>query len=157
MTAIQEAKDLNVLSLDALIRSLKTHEIELIKAFEETNRRSKSITLKSTHRRSSSSKAMKASKESDEEEEEEEEEEHSNDDANDDDEIAYLAKRISKAWIRRKKKKRFVPKKDKKGKAKQSEIICFKCKDPGHMRSKCPKLKKSSKKKAPKKNAMMAT
>ena len=144
-----------MLSLDALIRSLKTHEIELIKAFEETNRRSKSIALKSTHKRSSSSKAMKASKESDEEKEEEEEE-HSNDD-DDDDEIADLAKRISKAWIRRKKKKRFVPKNDKKGKAKQSEIICFKCKEPGHTRSKCPKLKKSSKKKAPKKNAMMAT
>ena len=48
---IQEAKDLNVLSLDALIRSLKTHEIELNEAFEESNRRGKSITLKTTQKR----------------------------------------------------------------------------------------------------------
>ena len=69
MTTIQEARDLNVLSLDALIGSLKTHEIELNEVFEETNKRSKSIDLKSTHRRSNSSKAMKASEESNEEEE----------------------------------------------------------------------------------------
>ena len=68
-----------------------------------------------------------------------------------------MAEKISKAWIKRKKKKGFVPKKDKKGKAKQSEIICYKCKELGHFRSKCPKLKKSSGKKAPKKKAMMAT
>ena len=46
VTAIQEAKDLNVLNLDALIGSLKTHEIELNEAFEETNRRGKFIALK---------------------------------------------------------------------------------------------------------------
>ena len=48
-------------------------------------------------------------------------------------------------------------KKDKKGKDKESEIICFECKEPGYLRSECPKLKKNSKKKAPKKKAMMAT
>ena len=88
-------------------------------------------------------------------EEEEKEEDPSNDDEKN--EIAHLAERISKAWIRRKKKKGFVPKNGKKRKAKQSEIICFKCKEPGHLRSECPKLKKSSKKKAFKKKAMMAT
>ena len=46
VTTIQEAKDLNVLSLDALIGSLKTYEIELNEASEESNRRSKSIALK---------------------------------------------------------------------------------------------------------------
>ena len=54
-------------------------------------------------------------------------------------------------WIKRKKKS-FASKKDKKGKAKQDEIICFECKDPGNVRSECPTLKK-----APKKKAMMAT
>ena len=39
VTAIQEAKDLNMLSLDALIRSLKTHEIELNKAFKESSKK----------------------------------------------------------------------------------------------------------------------
>ena len=47
-TAIQEAKDLNVLSLDALIESLKTNEIELNEVAEESNRKGKSIALKST-------------------------------------------------------------------------------------------------------------
>ena len=59
-----------MLSLDALIRYLKNYKIELNKASEETNKRGKSITLKSTHKRSSSSNAMKASEESDEEDEE---------------------------------------------------------------------------------------
>ena len=104
---------MNVLSLDALIGSLKTHEIELNEAFEKTNRRGKSIALKSTHRRFSSSKAMKALKELDEEEEEP----FDDDDDDEKDEIAHLVERISKDWVRRKKKKGFVPKKDKKGKA----------------------------------------
>ena len=51
VTAIQEAKDLNILSLDAFIGSLKTHEIELNEASEETNRRGKFIALKSTRRK----------------------------------------------------------------------------------------------------------
>ena len=64
---------------------------------------------------------------------------------------------ISKAYIRRKKKKGFVLKKNKKGKAKQSEIICFECKELGYLGSECPKLKNNSKKKAPKKKPMIAT
>ena len=153
VTTIQEAKDLNLLNLDTLIGSLKTHEIELKESFEQTNRRCKSITLKSIHKRSNSSKALKASEEFDEEEEES----FDNEDDDEKDEIAHLAERISKAWIRRKKKRGFVPKKDKKGKVKQSKIICFECKEPRYLRSECPKLKKSSKKKEPKKKAMMAT
>ena len=93
---------------------------------------------------------MKASEES-----QEDEEDSSKDDDNDD-EIAHLARRISKAWIKRKKKS-FVPKKNKKGKAKQDEIICFECKEPGHVRSECPRLKKASKKKTTKKKAIMVT
>ena len=57
----------------------------------------------------------------------------------------------------KKKKKGFFPKKDKKGKAKQDEVICFKCKEPRHVRLECPRLKKNLKKKAPKKKDMMAT
>ena len=150
--AIQEAKDLNVLSLNALIGSLKNHEIKFNEASEEINRKGKSIALKSTQRRSSSAKVMKALEEIDEEEElsndEDDEEKH---------EIAHLTKKITKAQIRRKKKKGFVPKKDKKGKAKQSEIICYECKESRHLKLECPKLKKSSRKKAPKKKAMMTT
>ena len=82
-----------------------------------------------------------------ESEEEEEEEDSSYDDDDEKVEIAHLAEMISKAWIRRKKKKGFVPKKNKKGKAKQSEVICFQCKERGHVRSACPRLKKNSKNK----------
>ena len=110
VTTIQEAKDLNVLSLDALIWSLKTQKIEVNEGAEESNIKAKSIALKSAQRKSSSSKAMKVAEES-----EEDEEDTSEDD--DEDEIAHLARRISKPYINRKKKKGFIPKKDKKGKA----------------------------------------
>ena len=88
---------------------------------------------------------------------EEEEEPFDDEDDEEKDEIAHLAKKISKAWIKRKKMKGFVPKKDKKEKEKQSEIICYKYKESGHLRLECPKLKKSSKKKEHKKKVMMAT
>ena len=65
----------------------------------------------------------------------------------DEDEIAHLGRRILKAWINRKKKKCFVLKKNKKGKPKHGEVICFECKEPGHVRSECPRLKKNLKKK----------
>ena len=151
VTVIQEAKDLNVLSLDALIGSLMTHKIELNEASEESIVKDKSIALKFTQRKASSINAMMASKEMEEEEE-------SSDDENEEekDEIAHLVEKISKAWIRKKKKKKMVaPKKEKKGKAKQNEIICHECKEPRHLRFECPKLKKSSRKKTPKKKAMM--
>ena len=150
VTAIQEAKDLNVLSLDALIGSLKTHEIELNETSDEVVKKGKSMALRSSQKKTSSSKAMKVAEESEKEEEESSEEDE------DCDEIAHLAKRISKAWFRRK-KKNLAPKKDKRGKLKQDEIICFECKEPGHIRSECPRLKKVSKKKITKKKAMMAT
>ena len=69
VTTIQEAKVLNVLSLDALIGSLKTHEIELNEVSEETTRKGKSIALKSTQKRTQSSKAMKALEELEKDEE----------------------------------------------------------------------------------------
>ena len=94
-----------MLSLDVLIRSLKTHEIELNEASKESNRKGKSITRKSTQRKSSSSKAMKASEETDEEEEP-----SSDEDDGEKDEITHLAKKISKAWIRMKKRKALLPK-----------------------------------------------
>ena len=34
---------------------------------------------------------------------------------------------------------------------------CFECKEPGHVRSECPRLKNASRKKTTKKKAMMAT
>ena len=85
VTSIQEAKDLNVLRLDALIGSLKTHEIKLNETSEESSIKDKSIALKATQRRVSSPKAMKVS--------EELEEVDSSEDKNEEekDEIANLA------------------------------------------------------------------
>ena len=105
VTVIQEAKDLNVLSLDALIGSLKAHEIELNEVSEESSRRGKFIALKSTQRRASFSKAMKALEKADEEES------SNDDDIDEQDEIVNLAHKITKAWIRRKNKKGLPPKK----------------------------------------------
>ena len=53
VTAIQEAKDLNVLSLDALIGSLTTHKIELNEITNEAVKKGKSIALKSTQKKDS--------------------------------------------------------------------------------------------------------
>ena len=75
-----------MLSLDTLIGSLKTHEIELNEGAEESNRKGKSMALKSTQRKSSSSKAMKAVEEVEEDEKDSFE-----------DEIAHFARRKSKA------------------------------------------------------------
>ena len=89
-------------------------------------------------------------------EESKEDEEDSSDDEDDNEKIAHLARKISKAWIKRK-KKNFAPKKDKKSKNKQDEIIYFECKEPRHVRSEYPRLKKVLRKKTTKKKAMMAT
>ena len=59
VTAIQETKDLNVLSLNALIGSIKTHKIELNEVVEEFNRKGQSIALKSIQRKLNSSMAIK--------------------------------------------------------------------------------------------------
>ena len=150
VTAIQEAKDLNVLSLDTLIGSLKTYEIELNETLKESCKKGKSTALKFTWRRASSTKAMKVSEELEEEESSEDE------DREEKDEIANLVEKISEAWIGRK-KKGSPPKKDKKGKSKQNEITCYECKEYGHLRSECPKLKQNFRKKAPKKKVIMAT
>ena len=132
------------------MRLPKKDEIELNKVSNETTKKGKSLALNSTQKRNQSAKAMKALEES------EEDEEDSFKDDDDDDEIVHLARKISKAWIKRKKKS-FILKKDKKDKTKQDEIICFECKEPGHVRFECPRLKKTSRKKTTKKKAMMAT
>ena len=88
---------MNVLSLDALIRSLKTHEIELNEASKESNRKGKSITLKTTQKKSSTFKAIEVAEDSDEDKDE------FFDDDDEKDKTAHLARKISKALIKRKK------------------------------------------------------
>ena len=93
VTAIQEAKDLDTLSLEVLISSLLSHEIEL--ASDEPQKKMKSLALPAT---SGSSKALKAKVT------ESEAEESSADDqeeGSDDDVFALLTKKFQK-WTKRK-------------------------------------------------------
>ena len=94
VTAIQEAKDLNVLSLDALVGSLKTHEIELNEVADDAIKKGKYIALKSAQKRTQSSEVLKALEDS------KEEKHDSFDDEDDSDEIAHLARKISRAGLK---------------------------------------------------------
>ena len=95
MTAIEEAKDLNTLSVEDLISSLKCHEIGLNE--HESIKKHKSIALKS---RGKSSKALKAL---------ESEEESTSEDSEEDPEIVQkMAMLSNKLQYLAKKNKKFL-------------------------------------------------
>ncbi|WRX21645.1 zinc finger protein [Theobroma cacao] len=150
VTAIREAKDLNVITLDEICGSLLTHELELKEEEKEDKREAKE---------KKKSIAFKASIL------EEELEELSCDD---DDELALVARKFRKIMGRRNRrlaKKGF--KKDqgtswkirnKNDSNKKEELICYECKKPGHFKSECPLLKDETPKKNKKsKKAMVAS
>ena len=91
------------MSLDALIGSLKTHEIELfIEAHENISRKRKIVVLKSPQKTSGQSSTMVAKEEEEEIEDE------------DENEVAHLVKRMNKLFTKKaKSKKRFLRKKKK--------------------------------------------
>ncbi|KAH9649048.1 Integrase catalytic domain-containing protein [Citrus sinensis] len=118
-TAIEEAKDLNILPLDDLIGSLISYEEDLAaeKGHEE---KKKSI-------------ALKASKyESDGESEP------------DDEELAMLARRFRKFFKKTGERRNF--RNFKNHREKKDAITCYECKKPGHIRSECPLINKLKKK-----------
>ncbi|KAH9670992.1 CCHC-type domain-containing protein [Citrus sinensis] len=118
-TAIEEAKDLNVLPIDDLIDSLISYEEDLA--------------VKKGHEEKKKNIALKASKhESDEESE------------MDDEELAMLARRFRKFYKKNNEQRKFRGYKNKKKKKKS--IICYECKKPGHIRPECPLLNKFKKK-----------
>ncbi|KAH9801519.1 hypothetical protein KPL71_001066 [Citrus sinensis] len=117
-TAIEEAKDLNVLPIDDLIGSLISYEEDL--AAERGNEeKKKSIALK----------ALKH--ESDEESELDEEE------------MDMLAKRLRKLFKKSGERRKF---RDLKNRKEKKEVIkCYEYKKPGHIRTECPILNKLKK------------
>ncbi|KAH9764150.1 hypothetical protein KPL70_001426 [Citrus sinensis] len=117
-TAIEEAKDLNVLPIDDLIGSLISYEEDL--AAERGNEeKKKSIALK----------AMKH--ESDEESELDEEE------------MDMLARRLRKLFKKSGERRKS---RDLKNRKEKKEVIkCYECKKPGHIRTECPLLNKLKK------------
>ncbi|KAH9743819.1 hypothetical protein KPL70_003436 [Citrus sinensis] len=118
-TAIEEAKDLNVLPIDDLIGSLISYEEDLAaeKGHEE---KKKNIALKASKRESDEESEM------------------------DDEELAMLARRFRKFYKKNNEQRKFRGYKNKK--EKKEPITCYECKKPGHIRPECPLLNKFKKK-----------
>src|ERR1044072_196529 len=149
VTALKMAKDLNKISLEKLISSLRSHEIELQE--DEPQRRNKSVALKSHSKKTKSLQA--------------EEESEASEDSSDEDELSLISKRINRLWKHRQSKHK-GPRNPKgsfestsgQKKAADKDVICFECKEPGHYKNEFPKLKRDRKpKKFQKKKGLMAT
>ncbi|KAH9697863.1 hypothetical protein KPL71_023789 [Citrus sinensis] len=118
-TAIEEAKNLNILPIDDLIGSLISYE-EDFAAERGNEEKKKNIALKATKY------------ESDGESEP------------DDDELVMLARRFRKFFKKTGDRRKFRNLKNQK--EKKEVIICYECKKPGHIKSECPLLNKLKKK-----------
>ncbi|GAV69822.1 UBN2 domain-containing protein, partial [Cephalotus follicularis] len=138
ITAIEEAKNLNILPLEDLLGSLMTHELSMQKKGDDEEKeknKKKVVTLKSSTIEDSGD----------------------DDDDDDNEELALIARKLKKILAS---KRKFGGKPNKKlhqkGKlSKIEEIICFECNKPGHYKSDYPRLKKKEFMK--KKKAMVAT
>jgi hypothetical protein len=142
VTAFQEAKDLDLVSLEDLISSLKTHEMELMT--DESTKKIKGIALSSK----SSSKALKAKVIESEDEASEESHEV---ESEDEEEMVLMAAKVSQ-WAKRSKKYagKFGSSSKKVGAAKEKkeeQNKCFKCNKPGHFIADCPENQNRSSKK----------
>src|ERR1044072_6483537 len=140
VTALKMAKDLNKISLEELISSLRSHEIELQE--DKPQRRVKSVALKSSSKKG---KALQAEEKLDGSEESSEE-----------DELSLISRRINHLWKHRQDRRSQRGPRNDQGRFKsisgQKEVFsdnvtCFECKKPGHYRNECPSLKKDEKSK----------
>ena len=145
VTAIEEAKDLTNLPMEGLRGSLITYEINLTKKQQECeDKKKKNIALKATTK-------------------EEEEEKQSQED----EDLALITRKFNKFMGgerfkgRRLTSRRDLAKKessshdDKEKWEEKRDLVCFKCKKPGHIKYDCPLYKSEAKRR--KKKAMMAT
>ncbi|XVF37301.1 hypothetical protein REPUB_Repub19eG0134400 [Reevesia pubescens] len=135
--AIKEAKNLNIISLDEVCGSLLTHEQEMKEDEEEKKKES------AAKRRSIALKVSSI----------EDELIHMSDISEDDDELALVAKRFNRLLLkrnprlgRRSGRRDFNQSWKKKGKdesrnTKPEQVVCYGCKQPGHYKYECPKIK----------------
>jgi len=141
VTAIEEAKNLNTLSLEDLVSSLKVHEIGLNE--HEPAKKVKSIALPS---KGKSSKALKVS-----EFEEESPDVDSDGDPADVEEMAMLSNKLE---YQAKKNMKFLSKRGGyKSSKKEDQKGCFNCKKSGHFIVDCPDLQKEKSKDKSKKSS----
>jgi len=132
VTAIEEAKDLNTLSVEDLVSSLKVHEIGLNE--HEPAKKVKSIALPS---RGKSSKALKVV---------ESEDESSDGDSKEDptEKMAMLSNKLE--YLARKNRKFLSKKGGYKSSNKEDQKGCFNGKKTGHFIVECPDLQKEKSK-----------
>jgi len=138
VTTIEEAKDLNTLSVKDLVSSLKVHEISLNE--DEPVKKSKSIALPS---KGKSSKALKVI---------ESQEESPNGDSDEDhaEMMAMLSNRLQ--YLAKKNKKFMSIRSGYKGSKKEDQKGCFNCKKLGHFIVDFPDLQKEKSKDKSKKS-----
>jgi len=138
VTTIEEAKDLNTLSVEDLASFLKVHEISLNE--HEPAKKSKSIALPT---KGKSSKALKVI----------ESEEESPDGDSDEDPAEMMAMLSKRLQFLAKKNKKFLRRRSGyKGYRKEDQKGCFNCKKPGHFIADCPDLQKEKSKDKSKKS-----
>ncbi|KAH9769126.1 hypothetical protein KPL71_011880 [Citrus sinensis] len=118
-TAIEEAKDLNILHIDDLIGSLISYEEDM--TTERGNEeKKKSIALKSSKHESDKESEL------------------------DEEEMDMLARRFRKLFKKSGERRNF---RDLKNRKEKNEVIkCYECKKPGRIRTECPLLNKLKKK-----------
>jgi len=137
VTAIDEAKDLNTLSVEDLVSSLKVHEISLNE--HEPTKKSKSIALPSKGKSSQALKVVDS-------------EEESPDGDSDEDPTEKMAMLSNRLQYLAKKNKKFLSRRSSyKGSRKEDQKGCFNCKKPGYFIADCPDIQKEKSKEKSKK------
>jgi len=137
VTAIEEAKDLNTLSVEDLVSSLKVHEMSLNE--HEPSKKNKSIAMPSKRK---SSKALKVN----------ESEEESPDGDSDEDPAEKMVMLSNKLEYLAKKNMKFLSRRGGyKSSKKEDQKGCFNCKKSEHFIADCPDLQKEKSKNKSKK------